>query len=202
MGPEAYRLSLSLSHQHPLHATVRREREQQEHNFFRIVLEYGRSKYRDLKKQYYELSIEIQDKVMFGVSTILGSLIFFILFLAISSILAIYLDRADSVFVLSYLFSYLTSIFWQFALNRHFLIGLDHLPFCSSLMQTYVLYSASLVSVSLFGVMLVNFFEMSPGISSLVTLPASGLLNYYLLSSCLLPSKKVAPSEAEAAIVV
>jgi len=134
-------------------------------------------------KPFRSLSNEMQQRIMFCFSTILGTMLFFALFECLYRISIHNLEEAESAFVLSYAGAYLISIVWQHGLNRYFVFS--SVPYCTSLFHTYLIYTASFALMTVTGTFLITHFHIKPRLVTLGTLPVSGFFNYYLLRYCL-----------------
>lgn len=126
---------------------------------------------------------QMQERMMFMFSTMLGTTLFFILFECLYRISIYNLEEAESAFVLSYAGAYLISIVWQHGLNRYFVF--PSAPYCQSLFHTYLIYSASFAIMTICGTFLITHFHIPPRLVTLGTLPISGVFNYYFLRFCL-----------------
>ena len=89
----------------------------------------------------------------------------------------------DTIFLYSYTISYLISIIWQHAINRIMLsqYSNDNIGYCSSLLHTYTVYSASLALVSLFGSLAIRYLYAPATLIALISIPFAGVINYYSL---------------------
>ena len=85
--------------------------------------------------------------------------------------------------MLSYAGAYLISIVWQHGLNRYFVFPTA--PYCTSLLHTYLIYSFSFALMTVCGTFAITAYHVPPRLVTVMTLPVSGLFNYYLLRYCL-----------------
>jgi hypothetical protein len=133
--------------------------------------------------RYKELSVNIREKLLYILSSFLGSLLFLILFESFYFLTEIEVGSTDTAFMISYLLSYIISIAWQHALHR--LLIFSSASYCMSLLHTYFAYSVSLSAVTMFGTILINVFEATPRLVALLSMPLSAFFNFYLLTTCL-----------------
>lgn len=140
------------------------------------------SAWRGLHKRFRDLSSEHQEQVLFTMATLLGTLTFLVLFECFYRLNSYTLEAAETVFSVSYVAAYLISIVWQHALNRWLIHSFAAAPYWASLGQTYIVYSLSLAVMASAGAILISFLAISPRLVTLLTLPSSGVLNYYLLT--------------------
>jgi len=136
---------------------------------------------KSVHKRFKDLSVESQEQLLFGTATLLGTATFLVLFECLYRINSYNLERAETVFSVSYASAYLLSIIWQHSLNRWCVSSFSATPYWASLCQTYLVYSMSLTLMSFAGAVLVSSLSLSPRLVTLFTLPTSGVLNYYLL---------------------
>jgi hypothetical protein len=136
-----------------------------------------------LTMRYKELSTNVREKILFLLSSFLGTLLFLILFESFYFLTSTEVGGSDSAFMISYLLSYIISIAWQHALHR--LLIFSSASYCMSLLNTYFAYSVSLSAVTMFGTILINMFDVQPRIVAMISMPLSAFLNFYLLTSCL-----------------
>lgn len=85
-----------------------------------------------------------------------------------------------SVFLASYVVSYLTSIFWQHGLNYYLVPSLSSQAFCAGLVHSYAVYSTSLALVVCASLTLVAL-NIPPDTVAIILIPVSGAINYYAL---------------------
>ena len=145
---------------------------------------YDRVKHLSVRR-WKEISVGAREKLLFFASSLLGSLFFFVLFEAMFRVTAYHLSTIteESLFMFSYVIAYLISILYQHALNR--LLIFRAAPYCSSLCHTYAVYSISLAVLTTVGACLIRLLHVNPRLIACITLPASGVLNYYLLRVCI-----------------
>jgi len=153
-----------------------------------------------LVRRWKDLPLGVREKVLFAVSSILGSGFFFLLFESFFRLLSYNLDLdPGTTFTVSYTVAYLVSILYQHMLNR--LLVFQTAPYCSSLCHTYAVYSISLVLLTALGAALISALHAPPRVVACVTLPVSGFANFYLLRACLEPTVDVGnPTAQQAAL--
>lgn len=141
--------------------------------------------WRKFSKASNKFFTEYHEKILFLLSTFLGTILFFIVFELLYVVNSYNLENSDNAFTLSYTGAYFISVIWQHALNRYLVFKEmeKNVPYCFSLMQAYVIYSCSLISVSLLGLILFRFIT-NHHIVACITLPASGIFNYYSFNYC------------------
>jgi len=135
---------------------------------------------REATKKYYEES-EHREKILYSISNIIGTVLFFVLFECITFVNSYYLESADTLFTLSYVLSYMISIVWQHGLNRWLVFSST--PYWSTLFQTYIIYSFSLAFMAFARAMLINLTDLSPRVVSCLTLPSKCVL-YVCVCAC------------------
>jgi len=148
--------------------------------FFKIKVFY---------KDFKHLDPEVQQQILFSLSTLIGTVVFYIIFECVHFFIKLQvfmfprLIAAPSyTFGIAYSLSYLISVLYQHALNRY-LVFTPSDTFCESLLQTYVVYGISLVGTSIIGSVIMSITGMTPELVLTITLPLSGLSNYVLLSA-------------------
>ena len=134
--------------------------------------------------RYKELPWSTREKLMFVLSSTLGTILFLFLFESFMIVNTYDLeDGSHGAFTLSYLLAYVISIAWQHALHR--LLVFQSQSYCLSLLHTYLSYSFSLVMMALLGTFLIGQLHISARLVACVTLPLSAVANYYLLRGCI-----------------
>lgn len=141
-----------------------------------------------LTSHYRELSSHTRERILFLVSTLVGTALFLALFEFLYIITLYHLEQVDAAFVLSYTGAYLVSIVWQHALNRYLVFPSG--SYCVSLLHTYLIYSLSYAVVATLGTLLLKMTTIHPRTVTALTLPLSGAINYYFLSTCLETSNR------------
>jgi len=127
----------------------------------------------------------IQQISGFVISTAIGTLLFFIVFDLVFSWFqtwVMFSSKPESAFPYAYALAYLLSVVWQHALNRKLIPSNAIEPFIPSLVKAYVIYSVSLLSSCLLGLILVPLLQLGPNAAALLTLGSSGLINFVLIS--------------------
>lgn len=152
-------------------------------NFTRSIKALFADNMKVLTMRYKELSTNVREKILFLLSSFLGTLLFLILFESFYFLTSTEVGGSDSAFMISYLLSYIISIAWQHALHR--LLIFSSASYCMSLLNTYFAYSVSLSAVTMFGTILINLCDVKPRIVAMISMPLSAFLNFYLLTSCL-----------------
>ena len=138
---------------------------------------------RDVMSRYKELPWSTREKLMFVLSSTLGTVLFLFLFESFMIVNTYDLeDGSHGAFTVSYLLAYVISIAWQHALHR--LLVFQSQPYCLSLLHTYLSYSFSLAMMALLGSFLIGQLRISARLVACVTLPLSAVANYYLLRGC------------------
>jgi len=163
--------------------------------------------FRAITKRYRNLESDSKEKILFMLSSTIGTIFFVVVFEhlyyifqslstekmvvnANGNITQVKMGMSmgpgsRGVIVLAYIISYVFSILLQHSLNRFFLFGDS--PYWISLFQTYLVYSVSLCCILCFSVIGVERWKLSPRMVSLLSLPTSGVLNFYFLRCCLQP---------------
>jgi len=138
-------------------------------------------------RRWKEFDAGLREKLLFLLSSLLGTCFFFVLFEALYRVCSYQLSvqEASNVFTLAYVCAYVVSIGYQHFLNRLLIFRFQSAPYCSSLMHTYFVYSISLCFLTIIGALLIRLAGVNPRLIACVTLPASGALNYYLLRVCI-----------------
>jgi hypothetical protein len=153
---------------------------------------YDRMKQNSIRK-WKDVPAGVREKILFVVSSLLGTAFFFILFESFMRVSGYYLSfNEEQIFTLSYVAAYLISILYQHMLNR--VLIFRNAPYCSSLCHTYFVYSISLVILTTVGAVLIRVAHINPRVIACFTLPSSGVLNYALLKMCLLGNTSMAPN--------
>ena len=144
---------------------------------------------RDVMNRYKELPSSTREKLMFVLSSTLGTVLFLFLFESFMIVNTYDLeDGSHGAFTVSYLLAYVISIAWQHALHR--LLVFHSQSYCLSLLHTYLSYSFSLAMMALLGTFLISQMHISARLVACVTLPLSAVANYYLLRSCITVSER------------
>lgn len=131
-------------------------------------------------RRWKEVPLAVREKLLFVLSSLLGTTFFFILFEAVFRVATYNLSlHSEQLFTISYVTAYLISILYQHLLNR--MLVFRAAPYCASLCHTYFVYSISLVILTTLGAILIRIAQVNPRFIACGTLPASGVLNYYLL---------------------
>ena len=139
--------------------------------------------------RYKELPWSTREKLMFMLSSTLGTVLFLFLFESFMIVNTYDLeDGSHGAFTVSYLLAYVISIAWQHALHR--LLVFQSQPYCLSLTHTYLSYSFSLAVMALLGTFLIDRLHFSARLVACVTLPGSAVANYYLLRGCITVSER------------
>lgn len=138
------------------------------------------------QKDMRELNPEVQQKIAFAFSTFLGTLCFLGLFQCLFAAFTRILELASYAFGLAYCIAYLMSVIWQHVLNRWLVFQQMGDSFCETLMQTYLIYGFTLLCSSIVSAGLFSFGGIHPQVVLLITLPLSGIGNFFLLRYCLI----------------
>lgn len=135
---------------------------------------------------YRELSSRSRERVLFFLSTLVGTALFFILFECIYAVFSRSNGgNPETGFVLSYTGAYFLSIIWQHMLNQK-IVGLGtNLGYCVSLLHTFLIYSLSYFVAACVGTLILKNSSLHPRSVTYITLPLSGCINYYFLAFCL-----------------
>ena len=88
---------------------------------------------------------------------------------------------STTIFLVSYVVSYMVSIAWQHVINRALVESLRTQTFCPALVQAYVVYSLSLCGVIAMSLVLVTQLHISPQAAAILLIAPSGILNYFCL---------------------
>jgi len=145
---------------------------------------------KEVKERIKECDPDAQQKFAFTVSSLLGTLLFFLLFKIFH---AVFLARRffdpplsqSRAFAFAYCISYLLSVVWQHVLNRTFVFPENNEDsFFDSLLSTYLVYGISLLLASLLSIILITIIQINPGLVFWLTLPLNGVSNFYLLRRC------------------
>ena len=148
--------------------------------------------------RYKELPWGTREKLMFMLSSTLGTILFLFLFESFMIVNTYDLeDGTHGAFTLSYLLAYVISIAWQHALHR--LLVFQSQSYCLSLLHTYLSYSFSLALMALLGSLLISQLHISARLVACVTLPLSAVANYYLLRSCITVTERWQQAQVAAA---
>lgn len=147
--------------------------------------------FKQCKHRYKNLSHDIREKLLFTISSIIGTILFLLLYESIHSLLIYSIElntTGDTTFLLSYTISYLISIVWQHELNRILLQSVNNnqptsMNYCISLLHTYTVYSASLLCVSLFGSLAIRYLDAPTRLITFLSIPFAGCINYYTLQN-------------------
>ena len=145
------------------------------------------------QKWLHEQPLEVKEKYFFVASTVCSTVLFYILFLCLDFMIrhwfALPLFIVRYSFSISYCISYLTSVIWQHFFNQYFVftMAISAPPsdaFCDSLLRTYVVYGTSLLITGIIGSVLQVYAGLADEFVLVLTLPMSGVMNYYLLRCC------------------
>lgn len=140
---------------------------------------------RNAHKDFYEMDYEMRLKAMFMLSTLLGGTVFLLIFEAMHMTFSFYLEDMDleSIWMLAYVMAYVVSIIWQHSLNQCLVFPTPAAGYCESLCLTFSVYAVTLLMTTLFGAFLMTYLHLSdhPQIVMVLTLPISGVINFYLL---------------------
>lgn len=138
----------------------------------------------DARAWFKELSSDTREKLLFILSSMLGTCLFLLLFEAMLTMTAYDLEdsKASVAIVTCYVLSYLISILWQSAFYRILVYSAE--PFCWQLINTYVSYSISLICVTVIGYVAIHLLSLSPRLVALALMPANAAINFYLLRLC------------------
>lgn len=145
-------------------------------------------KLRQTYKDFKHLDPDVQQQILFSISTLLGTVVFYFIFECVHFFIKLQIfifpriSAPSYTFGIAYSLSYLISVVYQHALNRY-LVFTPHDTFCESLLQTYVVYGVSLVGTSIIGSVIMSMTGIKPELVLTITLPLSGLSNYLLLST-------------------
>ncbi|ETO24967.1 hypothetical protein RFI_12172 [Reticulomyxa filosa] len=177
-------------------AFCKKKKKQNKRNSTGIYL-YNR--FRIFRKELYEMDVETQQKYYFTFSTILATLLFYLMFEILDAmikrglIIDLPLFLRQYSFTLAWSVAYLASVMWQHILNRFLVFhtgnsgaessGTDD-SFCESLWRTYLVYGFSLVLSGIVGLLLQSWTGLPERMVLFLTLPLSGVSNYYLLRMC------------------
>lgn len=137
-----------------------------------------------LKRYIHRLDADAQDKLCFSLSTTIGTILFFSMYLILFQFTEFLLEDEGSAYVVSYVFSYLVSVVWQHGLNRWLVRWSTATPYWETLFQTYVVYGLTLILTMLMGVAVMHFYPISPHYLIVLTCLSSGTSNYYMLKTC------------------
>jgi len=144
-------------------------------------------KLRQTYKDFKHLDPDVQQQILFSISTLLGTVVFYFIFECVHFFIKLQIfifpriSAPSYAFGIAYGLSYLISVVYQHALNRY-LVFTPTDTFCESLLQTYVVYGVSLVGTSIIGSVIISLTGIQPELVLTITLPLSGLSNYLLLS--------------------
>jgi len=144
-------------------------------------------KLRQTYKDFKHLDPDVQQQILFSISTLLGTVVFYFIFECVHFFIKLQIfifpriSAPSYAFGIAYGLSYLISVVYQHALNRY-LVFTPTDTFCESLLQTYVVYGVSLVGTSIIGSVIMSMTGIKPELVLTITLPLSGLSNYLLLS--------------------
>ena len=144
---------------------------------------WSMSAVKDAEGWYTALPSSTREKLLFVLSSTLGSVLFFFLFESFMIIGLTDLEAREGAFIGSYLLAYVISIAWQHALHR--LLVFSHQPYCLSLFHTYASYSFSLLCFAALGALLRHGLHWPPRLVVVIILPCSAVSNYYLLRACM-----------------
>eukprot|EP00485_Elphidium_margaritaceum_P024751 CAMPEP_0202714736 /NCGR_PEP_ID=MMETSP1385-20130828/79104_1 /ASSEMBLY_ACC=CAM_ASM_000861 /TAXON_ID=933848 /ORGANISM="Elphidium margaritaceum" /LENGTH=325 /DNA_ID=CAMNT_0049375657 /DNA_START=623 /DNA_END=1600 /DNA_ORIENTATION=+ len=156
------------------------------------------------QKDVQEAPIETKEKYFFVASTLVSTLLFYLLFVCLDFMIKHWFALPQAItefsFSISYCIAYLSSVIWQHFFNQYFVFALkvstatstDVLPidavngndFCDSLLRTYLVYGCSLLCTGVIGTALQARFGIADEFVFFITLPMSGVMNYYLLRYC------------------
>jgi len=161
------------------------------------------------QKWLHEQPLEVKEKYFFVASTIISTVVFYILFLSLDLMIQHWFALPQWIvnysFSISYCVAYLTSVLWQHFFNQYFVFAMGRdrpspaassLPssappspsssdaFCDSLLQTFLVYGCSLLMTGILGSVLQIYFGIADEFVLVLTLPLSGIMNYYLLRYC------------------
>jgi len=174
----------------------------------RVTFEFGVTschRVQKWQKELHEQPLEVKEKYFFVASTVISTVLFYILFLCLDFMIrhwfALPLFIVRYSFSISYCISYLTSVIWQHFFNQYFVFAMarttmnNHNPhnysaslssdaFCDSLLRTYVVYGTSLLFTGIIGSVLQIYAGLADEFVLVLTLPMSGVMNYYLLRYC------------------
>ena len=150
-------------------------------------------KFRQWQKELHEAPLEVKEKYFFVISTIISTILFYILFLCLDVMIKRWFALPPFItgysFSISYCISYLTSVVWQHFFNQYFVFSItgnsnNRENFCDSLFRTYLVYGCSLLITGIVGSLLQVYCGIADEFVLFVTLPISGIINYYLLRYC------------------
>jgi len=145
-------------------------------------------KIRQTYKDFKHLDPDVQQQILFSISTLIGTVVFYFIFECVHFFIKLQIfifpriSAPSYTFGIAYSLSYLISVVYQHALNRY-LVFTPEDSFCESLLQTYVVYGVSLVGTSIVGSVIMSMTGIKPELVLTITLPLSGLSNYLLLST-------------------
>ena len=114
--------------------------------------------------------------LLFNLSGFLGTLLFYGMYQLLFTVLPLETRKAT----VSWTLSYICSIVWQHALHRWMVFG-SKSSYWTSLGMTYLCYSVSIVLSSLFTDILVQQLHIHHQVAWILTLVATGLLNFFTL---------------------
>eukprot|EP01083_Nonionella_stella_P145941 458338_1 len=155
------------------------------------------NKFQKWQKELHEAPIEVKEKYFFVVSTIISTILFYILFICLDVMIKHWFALPSFIteysFSISYCISYLTSVIWQHFFNQYFVFTITRYTnhansmdsaFCDSLFRTYLVYGCSLMMTGIMGSLLQIYAGIADELILFLTLPISGIMNYYLLRYC------------------
>lgn len=145
---------------------------------------------RNVRKIFYEWDYDLQQKIMFAISTLLGCIVFILLFESIHLTLLMYMAdmAAPGIWMLAYVLAYIVSIVWQHSLNQCLVFPqYSEDSYCESLFQTFTVYAVTLLLTTICGAVMMSGLRMMdhPQVVMIMTLPLSGICNFYLLQWCM-----------------
>lgn len=166
-------------------------------------------KIQNVHKDFYDWDHASRQKLMFTLSTLLGGLVFLMFFECMHMTFSFYFGCGTaptqleglrrmleegaagpescldpvSIWMLSYVMAYVVSIIWQHSLNQCLVFPTPGTGYCESLCLTFSVYFVTLLMSSFFGVFLMTYLHLKNNsqIVMVLTLPVSGVANFYLL---------------------
>eukprot|EP00474_Spongospora_subterranea_P011236 CRZ11694.1 hypothetical protein [Spongospora subterranea] len=136
-----------------------------------------------LLQAWKRASLSSKQKVLFGASTALGTILFLLLCESLLRIISLaFVISQNYAFIASYIISYILSILWQHSLNR-LLIPNNHKdkPYCHQFSHTFMAYFISLLLSALIGGLLLSISAMQSHIISMITLTIGGICSFKIL---------------------
>src|SRR6056297_1094567 len=128
----------------------------------------------------------MKELIFYLIAVVIGTALFY----AVYELFLLILSNVSRAATISWIVSYLISIFFQNLLFRYLVFG-PIKPYFRSLLYTYLAYSLSIVLSSVFTDLLVYRVGLNERLSWFITFSITGVINYFIISHIFADKKDI-----------